>query len=863
MDTPGPSARQHSSYFALLSFSVFFAEGYEMAKAAKEDIILTGFTRGPHSSGDKIDEASGETESEMDLNSSGDWHEPKICIQLLQMMITTVLDTESDRGLLTPREMVTLLSFQDLSFNAKQLFVYLVIHPKWHRLGSLKSVETPWGDVPSSIHELCRSISRPDCKPRVKPEPYIKTEEETVINLSSDVKEEEQVESKFQPKSEPVAGPSSLDDVKFVPDASMLFPFPRPEPAPSSLCITDLKMSLRELVEFMDVEELRAIAKELKLKPKKKPELIESILYTSKKQTTLASFFGKGKGKAGTETQEARLRAMIMKGMQKLVRVDPDVLDILRRVRILYSRSTQYPTEILARPLRHLQRKYPGYVHARGPIWPNREIFREYEDALWAEAVLDGILPSGILVYSEPVAEKDRKAAAVGRAKGTLKLFDEVYVRWVRHGALRLEGRATAGSEQFEPGYVLTRAVDKGAKAFKVLKRPDDELVVLDALLDQTYWGTGLRGSWHIRKTGILVDKMTEDADTFDTYALAASMKGLTDSDTGLVYRPTLIKSLAKLQKRAQTPPENQIDASTPNVSKIVFQAKKIPTDEKKKKFLRWERRNGESGSLETLVSQYYEEIGFKRVLPGGCVLTTLFTLLFWDILFAPVAGAFETHYQTGPLDLCEDTFFAARMDAITLRLSEIEGGKAAHYFKVHDGEHRGAAPCAVGVRCWDLCSRKDLIGVAKCIPRKTLATICQMFCEDYVGGCMAAPDLIAWDVDDKSYKLVHISAPGYPSCQSQKAWRDVLARGGADLEICEVTADGRRKTRKGKGKKKAADSDSDRESEDDELDPESEEEVGRSQSQVSKKRARDSDEDEDDESYHPKKSKKRKISGD
>lgn len=78
-----------------------------------------------------------------------------------------------------------------------------------------------------------------------------------------------------------------------------------------------------------------------------------------------------------------------------------------------------------------------------------------------------------------------------------------------------------------------------------------------------------------------------------------------------------------------------------------------------------------------------------------------------------PVDGAFETHYQTCPLDLCEDTFFAARKDAIALRLSEIEGGKAIAYLKKHDSEHRAAKPCVVGVR-WDVCTRRGLIDVVK-----------------------------------------------------------------------------------------------------------------------------------------------------
>ncbi|KNZ45352.1 hypothetical protein VP01_820g1 [Puccinia sorghi] len=33
------------------------------------------------------------------------------------------------------------------------------------------------------------------------------------------------------------------------------------------------------------------------------------------------------------------------------------------------------------------------------------------------------------------------------------------------------------------------------------------------------------------------------------------------------------------------------------------------------------------------------------------------FCLVFWDVIFAPVPGAFETSFQTAPLDMATDAF--------------------------------------------------------------------------------------------------------------------------------------------------------------------------------------------------------------
>lgn len=74
----------------------------------------------------------------------------------------------------------------------------------------------------------------------------------------------------------------------------------------------------------------------------------------------------------------------------------------------------------------------------------------------------------------------------------------------------------------------------KGTKAFKVLNKRDAELDVLDVFLDQTYWCRGLRGTWYIRKMGILAEKTEDSGDEEAESAIKASTKGLSDPATGL-----------------------------------------------------------------------------------------------------------------------------------------------------------------------------------------------------------------------------------------------------------------------------------------------------------------------------------------
>ena len=96
-----------------------------------------------------------------------------------------------------------------------------------------------------------------------------------------------------------------------------------------------------------------------------------------------------------------------------------------------------------------------------------------------------------------------------------------------------------------------------------------------------------------------------------------------------------------------------------------------------------------------------------------GRVVTTLFSLLFWDIIFADIAGAFETPYQRAPLDLAEDTFLYARKDLVKQRLDELKACQGPMILERVFEEHAEKKTWCVGVQ-WDLFEKADLLEITK-----------------------------------------------------------------------------------------------------------------------------------------------------
>lgn len=197
-----------------------------------------------------------------------------------------------------------------------------------------------------------------------------------------------------------------------------------------------------------------------------------------------------------------------------------------------------------------------------------------------------------------------------------------------------------------------------------------------------------------------------------------------------------------------------------------------------------WEGQGGEAVYVEMYALQHYEGLGYRGYHCEGRIITTLFGLLFWDVIFAPVPGAFETPYQAAPLDIFEDTFYHAREELFEARLDEIGEGKAREIIESVDDKHRERGTWCLGVR-WDLFPKQDLLEIAEvrsgfehrltclmfmqCFRGEALACLCRVLCEDYAQRGSGVPDLFIWNYSERHCKFVEVKGPGDKLQENQK----------------------------------------------------------------------------------------------
>ena len=202
-------------------------------------------------------------------------------------------------------------------------------------------------------------------------------------------------------------------------------------------------------------------------------------------------------------------------------------------------------------------------------------------------------------------------------------------------------------------------------------------------------------------------------------------------------------------------------------------------------------------------------------------ITLSLFALLMWDAIFAPLPAAFGSTSQDAPDDLLSGgrgAFAARRAALVDSLLAAIEAapsdddaagdnkkgpGSSAEPAGVSLAARLAASHAAHhGEQCIGLdWERLDLLLLqlaARALGGRVVAAICRALADDYLGFSHGAPDLLllaeAGRVGDGSQpaavaraRFVEVKGPGDRLSDAQRAWIDVLASAGADVEVAYV----------------------------------------------------------------------------
>lgn len=167
-----------------------------------------------------------------------------------------------------------------------------------------------------------------------------------------------------------------------------------------------------------------------------------------------------------------------------------------------------------------------------------------------------------------------------------------------------------------------------------------------------------------------------------------------------------------------------------------------------------------------------------------NALLTSLFGLLCWPAVFAPVPGAFFHPFQSGPADLGSPDFHARREALFAQCLAQLDDDRYRQTIRTRYGEKFGIVSPFVA---WELLEPELLELALDCLPPAHLKACFTRMLFDVKSNCAGLPDLIQFYPAEKAYRLIEVKGPGDRLQDNQLRWLEHFAAHGIPVAVCYV----------------------------------------------------------------------------
>ena len=190
-------------------------------------------------------------------------------------------------------------------------------------------------------------------------------------------------------------------------------------------------------------------------------------------------------------------------------------------------------------------------------------------------------------------------------------------------------------------------------------------------------------------------------------------------------------------------------------------------------------------GSVELAVREHLHSDQAPVHYVENTLLCSLFGLLCWEAIFAPLPGAFFHPFHSGPVDLHSPEFLPRRQalfDACLARLDD-EGYQTDIRQRYRD-KYGTQSPFVF----WNLLGEELLEQALTCIPAEHLRACFERLLRDLKANRAGMPDLIQFYPAERRYRLIEVKGPGDRLQDNQKRWLAFAAEHGIPVEVCYVS---------------------------------------------------------------------------
>ncbi|WOD09484.1 VRR-NUC domain-containing protein [Pseudomonas sp. NyZ704] len=368
----------------------------------------------------------------------------------------------------------------------------------------------------------------------------------------------------------------------------------------------------------------------------------------------------------------------------------------------------------------------------------------------WAEFVLADL---GIFRYEQvPIAEESRGFASRAEVEQYLHLWQ---CRAAFDAGEPIE-EILAQLTGFEPtsAYLNSR---HNRLLFKLARQLEREGRLPEAV-------AAYRRCGHPGARQRLIRTLEKQHDYHAAHALALAARQTPESDTELQLVERAIKRLAAKTGQPRPaampePPAGRIDLLLP-------------------------REQSQASSVEYRVREHLHSDDAPVHYVENGLINSLFGLLCWEAIFAPLPGAFFHPFHSGPVDLHEPEFRLRRAELFDNCFAQLNSGDYQNVIRRTWKDKYGIQSPFV---FWGLLDQALLDLALHCLPASHLQIWFDRLLADIRANRTGMPDLIQFWPAEQRYRMIEVKGPGDRLQDNQRRWLAVCAQHAMPVDVCYV----------------------------------------------------------------------------
>jgi len=187
---------------------------------------------------------------------------------------------------------------------------------------------------------------------------------------------------------------------------------------------------------------------------------------------------------------------------------------------------------------------------------------------------------------------------------------------------------------------------------------------------------------------------------------------------------------------------------------------------------------------VERAVRQHLLEGGGEVHYVENTLFNSLFGLLCWEAVFAPIPGAFFHPFQSAPQDLHDADFQLRRQAQFDRCLEQLADGSYRQVIPERFTSKYGLqSPFVV----WQVLTPTLLEQALHCLPPAHLQACFLRLLQDIRNNRTGMPDLIQFWPEQGRYRMIEVKGPGDRLQDNQLRWLAFCEQHGLPVEVCHV----------------------------------------------------------------------------